>query len=237
MILSLSNLISEQKRKILHVFDMDETLFHYPDPKTEPKIHVNNSAGERVKSLTNVQFNNHKLEPNHHYDFSDFKSSDVFTKSAHPIRKMIKRLKNIHRRNPHVEILTARADMDDKDKFGSHLKKHGIDINKIHVRRAGNLDKGTPAERKRNIVSNLIHQHGYDEVHLYDDSKENLTHFLGLKGHHPSVKLVAHHVQHDEDTGDTRVNKAVANKFNQDAEHGGMSFYSPDERKRIKDGT
>ena len=108
---------------------MDDTLFHYPDSKTEPKIHVVNSAGTRVKSLSNSQFNDHKIEPSHQYDFSDFKSSNVFTKSAHPIHKMIKRLKNVYRRNPHVEILTARADMDDKDKFGSHLKKHGIDIN------------------------------------------------------------------------------------------------------------
>ena len=236
-IMRYQDFIVEEKRKILHVFDMDETLFHYPDPKTEAKIHVVNSAGHRVKSLTNVQFNNHKLEPNHHYDFSEFRSSDVFAKSAHPIRKMIKRLKNIQRRNPHVEILTARADMDDKEKFGHHLKKHGIDIDKVHVRRAGNLDKGTPAERKRNIVSNLIHKHGYHEVHLYDDSKENLTHFLSLKHHHPDVKLVAHHVQHDEDTGDTQVNKAVANHFNGDAEHGGMAFYSPDERKRIKENS
>lgn len=236
--MNYTEFLAEQKRKILHVFDMDETLFHYPDPKTEPKIHVNNSAGERVKSLSNVQFNNHKLEPNHHYDFSDFKSSDVFSKSAHPIKKMIKRLKNIHRRNPHVEILTARSDMDNKEHFGNHLKKHGIDINKVHVRRAGNLDKGTPAERKRNIVSSLIKQHGFHEVHLYDDSEDNLNHFLGLKQHHPEVKLVAHHVQHNKETGDTEVNKKVIKKnFDHEAMHGGMSFYSPDEQKRIKDGT
>jgi len=233
--LSFSKLIVEEKRKILHVFDMDETLFHYPDPKTEPKIHVKNSSGDRVKSLSNVQFNNHKLEPNHQYDFSDFKSSDVFTKSAHPIKKMIKQLKNIHLRNPNVEILTARSDMDDKEKFGHHLKKHGIDIDKVHVRRAGNLDKGTPAERKRNIVSSLVHKHGYHEVHLYDDSHENLTHFLSLKRHHPDVKFVAHHVEHDKTTGDTAVNKTVANRFKDDTEHGGMAFYSPDERKRIKE--
>lgn len=231
--LKLSELIAEEKRKILHVFDMDETLFHYPDPKTEAKIHVVNPEGKRVKSLTNVQFNNHRLEPNHKYDFSEFQSSDVFSKSAHPIKKMIGRLKNIHRRNPHVEILTARSDMDDKDKFGHHLKKHGIDINKVHVRRAGNLDKGTPAERKKTIVSNMIHKHGYHEVHLYDDSEENIKHFLNLKHHHPAVKLVAHHVQHDEDSGDTRVNKTIAKRFNHEAEHGGMSFYSPDERNRI----
>lgn len=235
--ISFAELLAEQKRKILHVFDMDETLFHYPDHKTEAKIHVRNPAGEKVKSLTNVQFNNHKLEPRHSYDFSEFRSSDTFAKSSHPIRKMIKRLNNIHRRNPHVEILTARADMDDKNKFGEHLKKHGIDINSIHVRRAGNLDKGTPAERKRNIVSDLIHKHGYHEVHLYDDSHDNLNHFLSLKRHHPNVKLVAHHVAHDKMTGDTTINKAVAHKFNTEGEHGGMAFYSPDERKRIKDGT
>ena len=49
--------------------------------------------------------------------------------------------------------------------------------------------------------------------------------------------LFRSHVQHDEDTGDTQVNKAVANHFDDEAEHGGLSFYSPDERKRIRENS
>ena len=85
------------------------------------------------------------------------------------------------------------------------------------------------------VVSGLIKNHGYDEVHLYDDSHANLTHFLSLKQHHPDTKLVAHHVAHNKDTHTTTINKAVAVKLNHESERGGAFFYSPDERKRIKE--
>ena len=232
----LSELTQEFKKKSLHVFDMDETLFHHPDPKSAPKIHVNNSDGKRVKSLTNVQFNNHRLEPGHSYDFTDFKSSNIFKKSAKPIKKMIGKLKEIQRKKADTVIVTARPDLDNKEEFGKHLKKHGIDINKVHVHRAGNLDKGTTADRKKSIISSLIKKNGYNEVHLYDDAPDNLNAFLSLKMHHPDVKLTAHHIKHNEDTGDVIVNKKTAPKFNHEAEYGGATFYSPDEINQIKDG-
>jgi hypothetical protein len=226
------NALLEEKKKILHVFDMDETLFHYPDKGKEAKVHVLDKDGKKVKSLSNVQFNTHRIEPNHSYDYSDFRSADIFKSSAKPIKKMIKRLKNIHRRNPNVEILTARGDFDNKEEFAKHLAAHGIDINKIHVRRAGNLDKGSIAERKRSIISDQIHKHGYHEVHLYDDSEDNLNHFLNLQHKHPEVKLNAHHIQHNKETGDVHVNKKSVRGFTPDVEWGGAHYYSPDVLKR-----
>ena len=222
-------------KKSLHAFDMDETLFTYPDKKTAPKIHVKNYAGERVKSLTNQQFNSHKLEPKHEYDYSEFRSSNVFEKSAKPIKKMIKRLKDVHRTNPHVAIITSRADMDDQKKFSDHLSKHGIDTSKIHVHRAGNLDKGSVSERKKSIISKLIKTHGYGTVNLYDDSKDNLDSFMSLKHRHPDVKFIAHHVKHDETTGETTINKKTTkHTLNPDSEVGGVPFYSSSEASIIK---
>jgi hypothetical protein len=187
----------------LHAFDMDETLFSHDHHKL--RVHVKDENGNRVRSLTNQEFNSHQLPPGHSYDFHEFNSSDVFNQSAKPIRKMIAKMKAIHKQNKNVEILTARADMDDKDKFAHSLKKYGIDIGKIHVRRAGNI-KGKSADTKAAIMHDLINKNGYDKVHLYDDHPDNLDKFLKLKKLHPEVEFYAHHVIHDPETGDVKIN-------------------------------
>ena len=201
---SYSTFLSEEekKNKTLHAFDMDETLFAH-DPK-KLKIHVKDETGKKVKSLTNQEFNTHTLEPGHSYDFSDFKSAEKLHKTARPIRKMLAKMKAIHRNGGKTEILTARSDFDSKEKFGHFMKSYGVDINKIHVRRAGN-NPGRPSDTKKQVVSDLIKKHGYKEVHLYDDSHENLQKFLSLKDEHPHVNFVAHHVDHNHDTGETNI--------------------------------
>jgi len=200
-------LVEEQKPKTLHAFDMDEVLFHHDNSKV--KVHVKDKEGNHVKSLTNQEFNSHKLEPGHKYDFSEFRSSKVFKKSAHPIHKMINKLKAIHNNKQHVNIVTARGDMDNKQEFSKTLKKHGIDTHKVHVRRAGNLNAPSPGEAKHEVISDLIKKHGYKKVHLYDDSEDNLHHFLKLKHEHPNVELHAHHIEHNPDTGHVKTTTTV----------------------------
>jgi hypothetical protein len=194
----------------LHAFDMDETIFGHDHDKL--RIHVvDKKTGRRVKSLTNSQYNTNKLDPNHEYDYSDFRSANVFKRSAYPIRPMLAKLKAIHRNGGKVEIVTARSDLDDKDEFGKHLKKYGVDIDKIHVRRSGNLNpRGSASVNKAQMISGLIRQSGYKEVHLYDDAPDNLDHFLNLKSQHPDVTFHAHHVQHDPNTGRVTVVRKTA---------------------------
>lgn len=192
--------------KTLHAFDMDETLFHHDHSKV--KVHVLNKQGDRVQSLTNQEFNTHKLPPGHSYDFSEFRSTHIFKQSAHPIHKMIRKLKAIHKNNKNVEIVTARSDMDDKTGFMHALKHHGIDPKEIHVRRAGNLP-GKPGEVKRKVIGDLIKKSGYKKVHLYDDSEPNLNHFLSLKQDHPDVELHAHHIHHNPETNETKIKTRI----------------------------
>ena len=203
---SFSEFIVEEKKDpssdTAHFFDIDETLFAHDHNKL--RVHVNDENGKRIQSLTNQEFNNHKLPKGHSYDFREFKSSDVFGQSAKPIRKMIAKMRAIHKNNKNVEMLTARSDLDDKKKFAHHMAKYGIDIGQIHVRRAGNLNM-KPAEAKKLIVSQQIAKNGYKTVHLYDDSHDNLDKFLSLKKHHPDVSFHAHHVYHDHKTGETQI--------------------------------
>lgn len=188
----------------LHAFDIDETLFAHDHNKL--RVHVVDKNGNRVRSLSNQDFNSHELSPEHKYDFSEFRSSDTFTKSASPIRKMISKMKSIHKNNKNVEMLTARGDLDDQPKFARYMKKYGIDIDKdIHVRRAGNNEGMKPAESKAKILSELIKKEGYKKVHLYDDSIDNIKGMLKLKSEHPDVELYGHHVQHDPESGNVNL--------------------------------
>ncbi|NBP01592.1 MAG: hypothetical protein EBU90_15955 [Proteobacteria bacterium] len=198
----------DPKSKTLHAFDMDEVLFHHDHSKV--KVHVKDEHGKRVHSLTNTEYNDHKLKPGHSYDYSEFKSHKVFKKSAHPIHKMINKLRAIHKNNKNVEIVTARSDMDNKHGFMKTLKHHGIDARHIHVRRAGNTGEDSPAKAKHKVIGDLIKKHGYKKVHLYDDSHANLEHFKKLKHDHPDVEFHAHHVAHDPKTGNVKVTTTKA---------------------------
>lgn len=207
--LNFIDFISEMKdpsSKTLHAFDIDETLFSHDHKHLKIKVR-HKSTGKVIKSLTNQEYNTHKLHPDHEYDYEDFKSSKVFEKSAKPIRAVIAKMKSIHKRNKNVEMVTARQDFDDKEHFSKHLAKYGIDTGKIHVRRAGNLQVGGAAENKAAMISHLISKHGYKKVHLYDDSKENLEHFKALKAKHPEVEFHAHHVNHDTETDTTKISR------------------------------
>jgi hypothetical protein len=181
----------------LHVFDVDETLF-----RTHAKVHVMH-GDKHVAALSNQEYNTHKLPAGHHYDYHEFRNADHFHKTSDPIHGMIAKFKAIHNNikdkpNHHVIINTARADFDDKHKFLDKFRKHGIDIDRSHVYRAGNSDGGkSVAERKTDIIHHHLNTGKYKKVSLYDDSKENLNHFLGLQKHHPQVKFHAFHVQHD----------------------------------------
>jgi hypothetical protein len=207
-----SNFLSEEDnaRKTKHYFDIDETLFAHDHSKL--RVHVKDPSGNRVRTLTNQEFNSYQLPEGHNYDFSEFRSSDVFGQSASPIRSMIAKMKAIKKNGGNVEMLTARGDLDDKNKFAGHMKKYGIDITPgsgIHVRRAGNVS-GKPADTKAAHVSGAIQKEGLSEVHLYDDSIDNINGLLKLKSKHPDVTFHGHHVQHEPETGGVNITRYSA---------------------------
>lgn len=162
-----------KKSSAVHAYDMDETLFGHDHSKV--KVHVNDDKGKRVQSLTNQEFNTHKLPKGHSYDFSEFRSSKVFTKSAKPNKGIIKKLKKQVKQGKNVHIITARGDMDDQKTFSKHLKKHGINIEKggknyVHVHRAGNVEGGDIGEKKKTILHGLMQKAGTKKGHMYDDA-------------------------------------------------------------------
>lgn len=189
-------LLVEEKHS-LHVFDIDDTLLY-----TTAKIHVKNKEGKVVDTLTNQEFNDHKLHPGHSYDFGEFRNAAKFNKESIPIHSMIKKVKDLSADSKnHIIFNTARANFDDKKVFLSTFKKHGIDMSKIHVIRAGNISKGSlPAEKKATVIHGYIKKHKYPEVHMYDDSHTNLKAFLSLQPHHPQSQFHAHLISGDGKT-------------------------------------
>lgn len=194
--LSFSSFITEQTRgKGLTVFDIDETLF-----QTKALVKVMNN-GKLVRSLDNQEFNTYKLKDGETFDFGEFRSAEVFSKTSQPIDKMIQKakaiIKNAAAAGSKVIIVTARADFDDKKKFLETFRRYGIDIDNVYVERAGNLNLGSSAKNKRFIFHKYLRGGKYERVRFFDDAMSNITMFKALAKKYQNVKFEAYHVKHD----------------------------------------
>ncbi len=178
----------------LSVWDIDETLF-----QTKAQVYVNKD-GKRVKSLSNKQYNTHKLKKGESYNFSEFKDAKLFDKTSVPIQraidkaaKTLKAYANLP--NSKVIVLTARSDFDDPNTFLNTFERYGLNMRNIHVHRAGNL--GLPAaEAKKIYVKQYLETGKFKSVSLFDDDAKNLEVFLSLKKEYPKVKFVAYMANH-----------------------------------------
>lgn len=191
---------SERKKKrvssTLHAYDADETLFGHDHTKL--KVGVKDKEGKKVKDLTNQEFNTHKLDKDHSYDFKDFRSTEKFKDSAKPNKAMIKDLKRKVKRKKPVNIVTARSDFDDGPGLVKHLGKYGINANKgnVHIRRTGNLPGNDVGEKKRQTLKDLAAKEGYKKVHMYDDAKKVLHSTKKLK--QDGIQVKNHFVKPDK---------------------------------------
>lgn len=186
--------ISEAKSGSLTIFDIDETLFH-----TTAKIAVLKD-GKLVRHLDNQQFNTYQLKAGETYDFSEFRSAEKFNKESKPINNMMAKaiaiLKN-SQKNPlsKMIILTARANFDNKETFLDTFRKYGLDIDKVRVERAGNINDLHGIDTKKFvIVYNYLKTNQFGKARLFDDSKSNLVAFLKLKKFFPNIEFEAYFV-------------------------------------------
>lgn len=193
-LLSFTKFLEEEKKGALHVVDIDDTLFH-----TTARVKVRNSKNKIVRYLSNAEYNTHKLKPGQKYDFSEFRNAKKFRGESKPITPMIDRMKKMQK-NKHSRVIinTARSDFDDKHEFLNTFRDQGVDIDKIHVHRAGNIPgDDLPANKKVKIIKQYIDKHSHKKVVMYDDSKTNLKALLNMKREYPDVKFIAFHVKPD----------------------------------------
>ena len=194
--INFKSFITEQTRgKGLTVFDIDETLF-----QTKAMVKIMKD-GKLVRSIDNQEYNTYKLKPGESYDYGEFRSAEVFQNTSVPIMKMIQKanaiIANATRSGSKVIIVTARGNFDDKKKFLDTFRRYGIDIDNVHVERAGALNLGSSAKNKRFIFHKYLRGGKYERVRFFDDATQNLTMFKALRKKYPNVSFEAYHVQHD----------------------------------------
>lgn len=195
--ISFKEFLTERKvvKKKISIYDVDGVTV---DSKAH--VHVNDASGKRVESLNHHEFNTHKLKPGHSYDFSEFRDADIFDKGK-PIHHIVGKIRATQKSGGTVVFNTARSDFNDKDKVLRTFEKHGIDMKKSHLYRAGNVpDKMSTAEKKNIVLRRIIAKHNPTHVHFYDDDKANLDAFNKEAVNHPGIKFHAWHVQPDGST-------------------------------------
>jgi len=194
--LSFRNFLCEEEGNGLTIFDIDDTLFH-----TTAKISVKKN-GKVVQELDNQEFNHYKLKTGESFDFGQFRDAKKFNQESQPIERMMQKakiiLRNATRKGSSVVIITARANFDNKETFLDTFRKHGLDIDKIRVERAGNIEGDVvPAFKKAIIIRNALNTGMYKRVRLFDDSMTNLKVFLDLQKEFPNIRFEAYFAKPD----------------------------------------
>jgi len=183
--------ITERSGKGLTIFDIDDTMFI-----SKARVLVKSKTTGKTKPLTPQQFNDYKLGNQEEYDFGEFKSAKIFYQTATPIARMIAKakaiIKNATAKGSKVIIVTARADMDDKNLFIKTFESHGIPMKNVYVERAGNVGGPNSAANKTVVFKKYLDTGKYSRVRLFDDHKENLTALLDLKRKYPQVEMFAY---------------------------------------------
>ena len=179
----------EFQPKKLVIFDIDDTLVH-----TQTKVNVVKD-GQVAKELNSHDFTHYKLQPGEQFDFENFRNAHDFFHNSKPIIPMMNQLKHDIATGNKVVMVTARADFDDRELFLDTFRKYGVDIDRVHVYRAGNMTgKMQTEEKKKIIIRKLLDQGQYTKAIMYDDAVPNLDSFVELKDEYPRTKFYAWHV-------------------------------------------
>lgn len=202
-----------RKKTTVHAYDVDETLFgHGKKGKPNVQVHVKDSSGKRVKSLSNQEFNTHKLDKDHSYDFSEFQSAKKFKETSSPNKKVVKDIKRKQARGQNVHLITARSKFDKPSEFQGHLKKHGVDVDKKNIHYTGGMKGGDIGKKKVDVANAVAKQSGAKKTHMYDDAAKVHKAFEKEKSENPTSKTIKTHMVAPDKSGESRVKSFQATK-------------------------
>jgi hypothetical protein len=175
----------------LNIFDIDDTLF-MPNAKTKVV-----KDGKIVGRLSSEQLKHYKTKPGERLDFGEFRSGKHFHDAAEPIEKMIRRAQLVVKHqggNSRTIIVTARADLTDKDVFLKKFRDHGFPIDQVHVERSGNVFGGGNAAplSKAVVIRKYINSGKFNKIRMWDDHEGNLSMLLKLAELHPEISFEAY---------------------------------------------
>ena len=182
----------------LNIFDIDDTLF-LSSARTKVM-----KDGKVIARLRTAELAAWKRKPGETFDYTEFRSGKQFRKIAQPITRMIMKARAIvsnQSQKSRTIIVTARADMHDKDEFLQTFREHGFPIDQVYVERAGNVDANSHPVKKAFIIRKYLLSKNYSTVRMWDDHHENLDMLLKLNRLHPEINFEAYLV--DPKTGST----------------------------------
>jgi hypothetical protein len=183
--------LNEDINGSLAIFDIDDTMF-----RTTTRVHVVRNE-KRIASLTAAEFNVYKLNPSESFDFGEFRNAKHFADTAKPIANIFRLAKTILKRNAgRLIVVTARADMDDKQLFIDTFRKYGFNMNKSHIFRAGNINK-PGAEAKKDIIRTQMTGQAYKTARMFDDARKNLDAFKELASEFSECRFEAWLIHED----------------------------------------
>lgn len=202
-----------RKKSTVHAYDVDETLFsHGKKGKPNVKVHVKDESGKRVQSLSNQEFNTHKLKKGHSYDFDEFQSSKKFKETSSPNKKVVKHIQRKVARGENVHLITARSKFDNPKEFHGHLKKHGIHVPLKNIHYTGGMKGKDIGDKKVSVANAIAKKHGASKVHMYDDAAKVHKSFEAEKKRTPVSKKVKTHMVKPDSSGESRVRSFQATK-------------------------
>lgn len=203
-------------RRSIHVFDLDDTLI-----RTTAKVRVLGPDGSETARLTPAQFTTHVLGEGEGYDFRDFGDVGILAKGE-PVgytRTIIETLLKNGTRSD-FGILTARGDKRLHAPFlirlfqglyGIRLKnslifnlsderflkyKDALEVPQalrehFSDRRFSRL---SVPERKALVIGQDLAARGYNDISLFDDSRENLNAFKVIHTAFPHITYRPHFI-------------------------------------------
>lgn len=202
-----------RKKSTVHAYDVDETLFsHGKKGKPNVKVHVKDESGKRVKSLSNQEFNTHKLEKGHKYDFGEFQSAKKFKETSSANKKVIKDIKRKQARGQNVHLVTARSKFDKPSEFQGHLKKHGVNVDKKNIHYTGGMKGGDVGDKKVKVVNALAKKAKAKKAHMYDDAAKVHKSFEAEKKNKPTSMKYKTHLIKPDSSGESRSRSYQATK-------------------------
>lgn len=199
-------------RRSIHVFDLDDTLI-----RTEARIRVQDSSNRTLRSLTPAEFTTYRLQSGETFDFRDF--SDVGILSRGIVLKYTRDIiETIVGRGTQSDfgILTARGDKRlhapflirlFSALFGIRLRNSLIFnlSDERFLRFKESLELPGPfqgrryaglsiPERKALVIAQDLVTKGYNDISLYDDSRENLNAFKVIREAFPETIYKPHFI-------------------------------------------
>lgn len=202
----------QNSRRSIHVFDLDDTLI-----VTEAKVRVLGPDGAELRALTPSEFTTYALGEGEAFDFRDFGNVGILAKGVLVgyTRTIIETILKRGTRSD-FGILTARGDKRlhapflirlFQGLFGIRLKNSLIfnlsDERFLRHKQGGDLPdsfagktyaKLTVPERKALVIGQDLAARGYNDVSLYDDSRENLAAFKVIHRAFPEITYRPHFI-------------------------------------------